>query len=342
MNRQGVYTAARTIGVRDTDDPVPAAGEVLVEVAFTGLCGTDLHIYHGDMDARVTRPAVIGHEMSGRVRAAGPDVAGWEPGAPVTVLPLSWCGQCPACRAGFSYICHRLAFLGIDAPGAMQQLWAVPADLLLPLPPSLALRDAALVEPTAVAVRDVRRAAVSAGERVVVVGGGPVGVLIALVASRAGGEVVVVEPNEHRRGLAAKLGLRTLDPVAEDVTAEIGSWTGGAGADVAFEVSGAAAGVASAVDVLATRGRLCLVAIHPAPREVNLFQFFWRELTLVGARLYERTDFEQAIELVAAGVIPAELMISSVVGLDEVADGFAAIESGAGVMKVLVSCQEAR
>jgi (R,R)-butanediol dehydrogenase/meso-butanediol dehydrogenase/diacetyl reductase len=340
--RQAVYTAARTMDVQLADDPVPAAGEVLVEVAFTGLCGTDLHIYHGDMDARVTRPAVIGHEMSGRVRASAPDVTGWAPGAPVTVLPLSWCGQCPACRSGFSYVCHRLAFLGIDAPGAMQQLWAVPARLLLPLPSTLDLRDAALVEPTAVAVHDVRRAAVSAGERVVVVGGGPVGVLIALVAARVGAEVLVVEPNEHRRAVAAKVGLNTVDPAVHDVAADVTSWTGGAGADVAFEVSGAEAGVATAVDVLATRGRLCLVAIHPAPRQVNLHRFFWRELTLIGARLYERADFEEAIELVAAGVVPADVLISSVVALDEVAEGFAAIESGAGVMKVLVSCQAVR
>jgi (R,R)-butanediol dehydrogenase/meso-butanediol dehydrogenase/diacetyl reductase len=117
-------------------------------------------------------------------------------------------------------------------------------------------------------------------------------------------------------------------------------WTGGAGAAVAFEVSGAAGGVTTAVDVLGVRGRLCLVAIHPAPREVNLHRFFWRELTLVGARLYERGDFERAVELVASGAVPADTVISRVVPLAQAADAFAALEGGEGVVKVLVDCRE--
>jgi D-arabinose 1-dehydrogenase-like Zn-dependent alcohol dehydrogenase len=125
---------------------------------------------------------------------------------------------------------------------------------------------------------------------------------------------------------------------ASYVTDLVGEWTGGAGADVAFEVSGAAAGVGTAVDVLGVRGRLCLVAIHPQPREVNLHRFFWRELTLVGARLYDRTDFEQAVRLVADGSVPADQLISKVVPLAEAASAFDALETGADVMKVLVQC----
>ncbi len=143
------------------------------------------------------------------------------------------------------------------------------------------------------AVHDAGRAAVRDGEKVVVVGGGPVGILIALVARAAGAEVRVVELSAHRRLLAEELGLTTWNPADDDVPALVGQWTGDAGADVAFEVSGAAGGVNTAVDVLGVRGRLCLVAIHPRPREVNLHRFFWRELTLIGARLYDRTDFER-------------------------------------------------
>jgi (R,R)-butanediol dehydrogenase / meso-butanediol dehydrogenase / diacetyl reductase len=118
----------------------------------------------------------------------------------------------------------------------------------------------------------------------------------------------------------------------------VSAWTGGAGADVAFEVSGAAAGVETAVDVLAVRGRLCEVAIHPRPREVNLHRFFWREITLIGARLYERCDFEKAVTLVADGTIPARLLISRVVPLTEVPAAFKALEAGGHVMKILVEC----
>ncbi|MFE2726131.1 zinc-binding dehydrogenase [Kitasatospora sp. NPDC059327] len=332
------YLAARTLGTAPAEAPEPGPGEVQLAPAFVGICGTDLHIFHGDMDARVLAPAVLGHEMSGRVVRVGPEVEGWRPGDAVTVMPLRWDDTCPACRAGHQHICHHLDFVGIDSPGAMQQRWTVPAALLLRLPDSLPLDRAALVEPTAVAVHDVGRAGVRAGEKVVVVGGGPVGMLIALVARDAGAEVRVVELSAHRRLLAEELGLTAWNPAEHDVPALVREWTGDAGADVAFEVSGAAGGVDTAVDVLAARGRLCLVAIHPRPREVNLHRFFWRELTLVGARLYDRADFEKAVTLVADGTIPAERLISKVVPLTQAAAAFEALEGGGDVMKILLDC----
>lgn len=334
------YKAARTLDTAPAEFSEPGPGEVLLAPAYVGICGTDLHIFHGDMDARVAAPAVLGHEMSGLVLKVGAGVEGWQAGDAVTVMPLRWDDTCPACRKGNQHICQHLDFIGIDSPGAMQQRWTVPASTLIRLPDSLALDRAALVEPTAVAVHDVGRAGVQAGERVVVVGGGPVGILIALVARAAGAEVRVVELSAHRRKLAEELGLATWDPTAEDVPEAVRQWTGGAGADVAFEVSGAAAGVDTAVEVLGVRGRLCLVAIHPRPREVNLHRFFWRELTLVGARLYDRSDFERAVALVADGTIPAERLISKVVPLTEAPAAFEALEGGGDVMKILVDCTD--
>ncbi|MFE9027988.1 zinc-binding dehydrogenase [Streptomyces iakyrus] len=334
------YTAARTLDTAPATPCAPGPGEVELAPAFVGICGTDLHIFHGDMDARVAAPAVLGHEMSGRVVRVGPEVDGWRAGDAVTVMPLRWDDTCPACRSGHQHVCQHLDFIGIDSPGAMQQRWTVPASTLVRLPDSLPLDRAALVEPTAVAVHDVGRAGVAAGERVVVVGGGPVGILIALVARAAGAGVRVVELNPHRRSLAEALGITTWNPANEDVPALVGQWTGDAGADIAFEVSGAAGGVDTAVEVLGVRGRLCLVAIHPRPREVNLHRFFWRELTLVGARLYDRSDFEKAVALVADGTIPADRLISKVVPLTQAPAAFEALEGGGDVMKILVDCTD--
>ncbi|MCX5356491.1 MULTISPECIES: zinc-binding dehydrogenase [Streptomyces] len=332
------YISARTLDTAPAEPSSPGPGEVELAPAFVGICGTDLHIFHGDMDARVAAPAVLGHEMSGRVVRVGPGVEGWQPGDAVTVMPLRWDDTCPACRAGHQHICQRLDFIGIDSPGAMQQRWTVPASTLIRLPDTLPLDRAALVEPTAVAVHDVGRAKVTEGEKVVVVGGGPVGILIALVARAAGADVRVVELSAHRRLLAEELGLTAWDPADDDVLALVGEWTGGAGADVAFEVSGAAGGVDTAVDVLGVRGRLCLVAIHPRPREINLHRFFWRELTLIGARLYDRSDFERAVALVADGTIAVGRLISKVVPLTEAPAAFEALEGGGDVMKILVDC----
>jgi (R,R)-butanediol dehydrogenase / meso-butanediol dehydrogenase / diacetyl reductase len=338
--RSATYRGDAAFTVQDADPVPPAEGEVRIDVAYTGICGTDLHIYHGAMDHRVTLPAVIGHEMSGRIAELGPGVTDWSAGDPVTVMPLRWCGQCPACLAGHQHICHRLDFVGIDSPGSMQSSWTVPASLLVRLPPDLPLRDAALIEPTAVAVHDVRRARLAAGEKVVVVGGGPVGLLIGSVARAAGAQVRVLELDAARRAVAEQIGLVAWDPTAIDAAAAVREWTGEAGADVAFEVSGSAAGVQAVTGLVAVRGRVVVVAIHSVPREVDLFQVFWRELTLIGARVYEREDFERAVELLATGQVLADALISQVVGLDDVASAFAALEHG-GAIKVLVDCAAA-
>jgi len=331
------YEGSGSIRVRETEPRSPGPGEVQIAVAYTGICGTDLHILHGAMDHRVGPSAVLGHEMSGRIGALGPQVAGWAVGDPVSVMPLRWCGDCPACRDGNTHVCHTLTFIGIDSPGSLQERWNVPADVLVRLPADLDLAHAALVEPTAVAVHDVRRAGLLATESAVVIGAGPIGLLIACVARTEAARVLMVEPDSSRRALAVELGFETLDPSGCDVPAAVQAWTQGAGAAVVFEVSSSQQGLDTAVASLAVRGRLVVVGIHPPHRDVDLFRFFWRELTLHGARVYQREDVERAVELVADGAIPADRLISRVEPLAQAAEAFRSLESG-GVMKVLVKC----
>ena len=206
--RSACYVGERRLELFDPEPRAPKEGEVAIDVAFTGICGTDLHILHGAMDARVTLPAVLGHEMSGAISAVGDGVTDWSVGDHVTVMPLGWCGHCPACRAGHHHVCHNLDFLGIDSPGSMQASWTVSQDVLVALPQTLSLEAAALAEPTAVAVHDVRRAGLRDGERALVVGGGPIGILIACVARAGGADVLVLELSEPRRAFAEALGLR--------------------------------------------------------------------------------------------------------------------------------------
>jgi (R,R)-butanediol dehydrogenase / meso-butanediol dehydrogenase / diacetyl reductase len=338
--RAVAYVGDDTIRVEEREPVEPAPGQVRLDVDYVGICGTDLHIKHGAMDARVRLPAVIGHEMSGTVAAVGEDVTEWTQGDRVTVMPLRWCGDCAACRAGHRHVCQRLVFVGIDSPGALQQSWTVDQDLVVRLPERLPLEQAALAEPVAVAVHDVRRADLAAGGRALVVGGGPIGLLIALVAASEGIDVVISEPNAFRRAVAEQVGLRTIDPIAEDVTSALDDWTDGAGVDVAFEVSGSGPGLATATHSLRVRGRLVVVAIHSQPVPVDLFRVFWRELEVSGARVYERADFERAVELLAAGSIPAAPLISAVVPLERTADAFATLEGGGDVLKVLIDCRQ--
>jgi threonine dehydrogenase-like Zn-dependent dehydrogenase len=157
-----------------------------------------------------------------------------------------------------------------------------------------------------------------------------------MVASSKGADVLISEPNGSRRAVAERLGLKTADPVAGDVLELVESWTAGAGVDVAFEVSGAEPGLLTATHALRVRGRLLLVGIHSQPVPVDLFRVFWRELDLIGARVYEHDDFEEAVSLLANERIPAGELISAVEPLKRTADAFAALEAGAEMVKVLI------
>lgn len=333
--RAASYLGEGRIESRELDPVAPGDHDVQIRVAFAGICGTDLHILHGHMDHRVSAPQPIGHEMSGTVEAVGAGVTSVQPGQKVTVMPLLPCDDCPACRAGHRHICQNLAFVGIETPGAMQELWTVPESIVVPVPEHVDLAHAALIEPLAVAAHDVRRARLVAGETALVIGGGPIGQLIALVAARTGACVIVAEPNAERRALAAKHGAIAVDPIHEDLAAIVQDATGGAGADVVFEVAGVAATALDATAHAKVRGRLVMVAIHPKPVPIDLHRVFWRELELLGARVYEREDYERAVSLIAAGDIPADDIITDVVPLDETARAFAALTE-ARAMKLLV------
>jgi len=315
----------------------PRAGEVRLDVAFCGVCGTDVHIARGHMDHRVRVPQVIGHEMSGTIAELGPGVEGYEIGDPVVVRPLDTRAETPADK-GFSHICRGLKFLGIDTPGAFQSSWTVPAFTLHRLPPTVDLRLAALVEPLAVACHDVRRGEVVSNESVVVIGGGPIGLLVGLVAAAEGADVTLSEVSSFRRGLAATLGLDVIDPTATDPHEAILERTGGAGADVVFEVSGSAAGADVMTSLACIRGRVVVVAIFPEPPPVRLFDFFWKELRMVGARVYEPEDYARAIDLLAEDALPLEHLISGVEPLDRLPAVFEELDDAAA-MKVLIDCR---
>lgn len=330
------YRGDKTFSVADKTAPPPDAGEVQIRIAYCGICGTDMHVFHGNMDARVGLDRIIGHEMSGIVEAVGQGVTSVAPGQNVVVRPLVACGQCPACQAGHSHICHNLTFLGLDSDGAMQELWSVPEHTIHALPAEIRLDHAALIEPLAVACHDVRQAALRPGEDVVVIGGGPIGILVALAARTAGGQVVISEVNPARLAIAEALGFDTVNPARDDLSRAIAAKTGDKGADVVFEVSGTQAGVDAMTAVAATRGRIVMVAIHAAKPQIDLFQFFWRELQMIGARVYEPEDYESAIALITDGAIDADKVITEIRPLAEIQQAFEALDQNPASLKTLL------
>ncbi len=340
MNIAAFYEGKEKVGFGVGTPVAPGPDDVQIAVAYCGVCGTDLHIFHGHMDHRVTLPQVIGHEMSGTVQAVGSNVTAWKPGDRVTVRPLDHCGHCPACRAGHSHICMNLKFIGIDRPGAMQSLWTVPSHTLHRLPASVGFQQGALIEPLAVACHDVRMAALKAGEYAVVQGGGPIGMLVALVARHVGARVLLAEVNPFRIALAGQLGLEACNPLEADLVHMVEDATGGAGADVVFEVAGAPSAAAMMTKLVRVRGRVVIVAVYPKPVEVDLFKLFWREITMIGTRVYEPEDFELAISLAGSGALPLDKVITNVLPLQSLGDAFQAMDSGGEALKILMRCQE--
>jgi 2-desacetyl-2-hydroxyethyl bacteriochlorophyllide A dehydrogenase len=334
------YKRNKVIEVGDGQMETPGLGEVQIEVSYCGVCGTDLHIYLGHMDQRVADPQIMGHEMSGTVAEIGEGVTDWKAGDRVVVRPLDPCGDCPACAVGHAHICQNLKFLGIDTPGAFQGRWTVPAHTLHKLPESVSFELGAMIEPIAVACHDVRLGEVKADDYVVVIGGGPIGLLVALVARERGAKVVLTEVNEFRVDFARKLGIETLNPKETDIVSTVNDQTGGAGADVVFEVTGAGAGAELMTQLPRTRGRIVIVGIHAAAPKVDLFRFFWRELKLLGARVYEPEDFEEAIAFASGDSIPFDQLITHQYALTDLGKALEEMTSGSAAMKVLINTKE--
>ncbi len=329
------YTGQQAFDLQPAVSTPPKPGEVQLRVAYCGVCGTDVHIYHGAMAQRLSLPQVIGHEVSAEIAQVGEGVTSWQPGDRVTVRPLQP-GANDASDNGQNHIGKNLKFIGIDSPGGMQTYWNVPAYTLHRLPDNLSLQLGAMIEPLAVACHDVRLGEVQPDENVVVIGGGPIGMLIALVAKQTGANVLISEVNPVRLALAESLGLATVNPKEQELVAAVEQFTNGAMADVVFEVSGVQAGVTAMTQVARARGRIVMVAIHAEPKSVDLFRFFWRELRLIGARVYEPQDFEKAIELAASDVLPLAKLITQISPLADAKAVFETIDSNPAGMKYLL------
>ncbi|TXE07227.1 zinc-binding dehydrogenase [Seonamhaeicola algicola] len=332
------YEGNKTFSVVEKQIETPAAGEVRIKVAYSGVCGTDVHIYHGMMDKRVAMPQTIGHEMSGVIDAVGEGVEGFVEGDKVVVRPLDDRKVKPSDK-GFNHICEELNFIGIDSPGSMQQYWNVPAFVLHKLKENTDLKLAALIEPLSVATHDVRLSGLKAGETAVILGGGPIGLLVAMVAKEVGAQVIISEVNPTRIAKAKSMGLEAVSPLDVDLVEYVKGKTEGGLADVVFEVAGVQPALDIMTEVAGIRGRIVMVAIHGQPKPVNLFKFFWKELKLIGARVYEKEDYEKSIALITANELPFEDMITDVQPLSNIQKVFENIDNNPDGMKVLMDCQ---
>lgn len=302
-----VYKNAQEVTVEQKAVPEIGPGEVLIKVAYAGICGSDMNIYQG-MHPRAKAPLVMGHEFSGTIEKGHPTLA---KGTPVTVYPLLSCGHCEPCLSGAAHVCNTLKLIGIDCDGAMAEYVKVPADKVLEIPPTLSLKLGAFIEPLAVGVHAVRRSGYKPGDRVVVFGAGPIGLCVASCLKYFGAsKVIVIEANPYRLQVAQKLGFTTIDAANEDVRAKVKEYTNGVNADFAFDCAAHPSVQTHLMDILRVQGTAVVVGSYKKPPEVDLLKVEFKELTMIGIRVYERRDFEIAIRILESGFIDFNLLLS--------------------------------
>jgi (R,R)-butanediol dehydrogenase/meso-butanediol dehydrogenase/diacetyl reductase len=321
-----VFVEPGRLDLRELDAPGPGLDEVLVAVAYCGICGSDLHEY-----APSERPSyravgllqpVMGHEFSGIVVDAGDAVEDLTRGDAVAVHPGAPCGDCYYCRAGQWNVCARQLGTGYSKPGAYAEYVCVRSSQAMRLPDRSWLRPAALSEPLGVALHALNRGGLGNGEHVLIAGGGPIGLLTLLAAThRDAGNVFLSELSPFRRGLAEKLGANVLDP-GDGLAAAVQRETDGIGCDLAVECVGVAAALDDCRAATRRGGRIVVAGAFDGPYSIDLLMFMVQEQSIIGSLGYT-SEIQEAADLITSGALDVSPLISTVIGLDDVPDMFA-------------------
>lgn len=301
-----VYEAPRVMTMRNLLVPIVQPDEVLIEVKYSGICGSELSGFLGESSIRQP-PLVFGHEISGRIAELGSDIDsswGFALGDEVTANPLVSCGRCDLCVKGRQQLCQRRLLLGATLPGGNARYVAVPATAVLSVPVGMDLADAAMVEPVAFALRAVEVASPNPGSSALVIGAGAIGLLILQVLAASGVRTrYVVERNPSRLAMATALGCIPLEPDDCGLPAVVADATNGRGVDVAIDAVGAASTRRECLLSLAPGGTMVLVGLHADETELPLNTAVRQELVIRGAFAYSPFHFRQGLAWLAEGVV---------------------------------------
>jgi threonine dehydrogenase-like Zn-dependent dehydrogenase len=317
-------------------DPVAAPGEVLVRPHYCGICGSDLHAAEVDL----YRVGVVqGHEFSGEIVAVGAGVDGWQVGQRIVANPNGLvCGVCRFCRSGRYNLCAvatRQNPLGVAKDGGMAELVALPTPYLNALPDGMSTRDAAWIEPLAVAVRAVCTSPLRIGDTVAVIGGGPVGQLVMQVLRRAGAShVLLVEPSTFRRDMGMRLAAD--EAITPQELAERLASGEQREVDLVMECSGHPSAVQSGLEMVAPGGTIRLIGMSPSPPSFDGPTAMLKEVSIVGGFIYVQ-EFPVAIGMVARGELDVDALTTSVTPLANFAEAFEGLRQPEQSMKVLIS-----
>jgi L-iditol 2-dehydrogenase len=302
--KQSVMTSPGVIEIRDVPTPVPGPKEVLLQIKRIGVCGSDIHVWHGK-HALTPYPVVQGHEVSGVIEKVGSSVHGFSVGEAVTFQPQVTCGVCYPCRHGAYHICDNLKVMGFQTTGAGSEFFAVDASKVLKLPAGMDIEYGAMIEPEAVAVHALNRAGSVAGRTVLVLGAGPIGNLVAQTARGLGASrVMITDVSDFRLGKAGECGIELcVNPSKMDPAAAVTQSFGEDEADLILECVGSPATIAQAVAVARKGTDIIVVGVFGDKPVVDMGTVQDRELRLIGTLMYQEPDWKKAIELVKSGKV---------------------------------------
>ncbi len=330
------YSGNCSIHLGEKPVPEPASDQVRIKVSYAGICGTDMHIADGQ-HPRAKGGLVMGHEFSGTIDKAGVDTD-FSVGERVVVEPLISCGSCYSCRSGYPHVCQNLGLYGIDADGAFAEYVVIASDKVYRLPDSIQMVHGALVEPMAVGVHAIRLSNLKSLDTVLVIGGGPIGLFVAIAAKQAGADVFISEINPFRNTLLKRLGFKTFDTNSEpSVRDEI---TDGKGFDVVFDAAGGPETLKIANVNVRVKGQVVMVAIPTQDRAVSYVPISFKEISLIGVRVYEYYDFHRAIHMLENLDMDLSLLYQ-VYPLESYEEAFASAKGGDDVMRVLFDLEGA-
>ena len=325
------------IAHKEVTAPSPGPGEILVSVRRIGVCGSDLHVFHGS-HPYTSYPVVQGHEVAGVVAELGSGVQGFDVGDNVTFTPQVVCGACFSCRNGMYHICEYLAVMGFQTGGAAQDLFALPADNVLKLPSTMSLDHGAMIEPTAVAVHALSRVP-EVGGNVLVLGAGTIGNLVAQVSKALGAtSTMITDVSPYRLEKAGECGVDHLvDSRQTDVAEAVLTHFGSDKADLILECVGVQDTIDQAIRSARKGTTIVVVGVFGEQPSVDIGLVQDRELALVGSLMYQKSDFELAIELVSSGAVDVNPLITHRFAFAKYADAYEFIDSRHGAhMKVLI------
>jgi L-gulonate 5-dehydrogenase len=335
--------AAVTVGVgemrvRDVAEPgEPGAGEVVVRPEAVGLCGSDYHLFAGEPAGGSNFPRVQGHEVAATIEAVGPDCRpDLEVGRRVALWPLTACGECYPCRVGRGNACDRFRLIGIHDDGGLQERLRIAQAQVFPIDTPAVV--AALAEPVSIAVRAVRRGRVASGERVVVLGAGPIGHAVALAASDRGAGVLAVDLVEERLALSPALGAEALVWTdADAVVAAAREWSGGEGAAVVVDATGAPDAVRAGFEIAASAGRFVQVGMSGDEVSLRLGVLTEKELDVLGVSVCNAGEFAAAVDLVERHAEVLRQLVTHEYPLERAPEAIAfAMAHPSEVMKVVI------